>query len=152
LKSENLSKYFFIYFFPFSDFRPLQKFSHLKFFNMEVITFESQAFRDLTAKINTIAKFVAAMQTKADEEPTDGWVDSYDVCTFLKISPRTLQRLRASGSVTFSRIRGKVFFRVSEIKHLMDNNIIRRSDEHFQDLIKNLQLHAEQRRNTKTDR
>jgi hypothetical protein len=39
---------------------------------MEVITVESQAFRDLTAKINTIAKFVAAMQTKADEEPTDG--------------------------------------------------------------------------------
>jgi len=25
------------------------------------------------------------------------WVDSYEVCTFLKISEKTLQRLRVSG-------------------------------------------------------
>ena len=32
---------------------------------MEVITIESQAFKDLTAKINTIAKFVTAIHSKA---------------------------------------------------------------------------------------
>ena len=119
---------------------------------MEVITIESQAFRDLSTKINTIAKFVTAMQAKADEEPADDWVDSYDVCSFLKISAKTLQRLRASNSVTYSRIRGKIFYRISEIQRLMNNNIIRRSDEHLQDLIKNHQFHVEQRRNIKTDR
>jgi hypothetical protein len=116
---------------------------------MEVITIESQAFRDLTAKINTIAKFVAAQQAKAEEEPTDGWVDSYEVCTFLKISAKTLQRLRATNNVTFSRIRGKNFYKISEIERLLNENIIRRSDEHLQDLIKNNKLYVEQRRNTK---
>ena len=119
---------------------------------MEVITIESQAFRDLTEKINTIAKFVATMQAKTEEEPADGWVDSYEVCTFLKISNRTLQRLRASRAVNFSLIRGKTYYRVSEIKRLMEENIIRRSDEHLQELIINHRLHAEQRRNTKTNR
>ena len=114
---------------------------------MEVITMESQVFRELTSKISMIAKAVLALQSKAEEEPADGWVDNYDVCTFLKISPKTLQRLRASGSVSYSRIRGKNFYRISEVKRLLDDNIIRRSEEHLRDLIKNSQLHVEQRRN-----
>jgi hypothetical protein len=118
---------------------------------MEVITIESQAFKDLTAKINTIAKFVTAIQSKAEEQPEDGWVDSYDVCTFLKISTKTLQRLRAANAISYSQIRGKNFYRISEIQRLLNENIIRRSDEHLQDLIKNHQLHVEQRRNTKTN-
>ena len=119
---------------------------------MEVITIETQVFKELMAKINTIAKFVSAMQAKADEEPTDSWVDNYDVCTFLKVSGKTMQRLRASNSVSYSRIRGKIFYRISEIQRLMNDNVIRRTDEHLQDLIKNHKLHVEQRRNTKTDK
>ncbi|MDR0505914.1 MAG: helix-turn-helix domain-containing protein [Dysgonamonadaceae bacterium] len=119
---------------------------------MEVITVESQAFKDLTAKINTIAKFVAAIQSKAEEQPEDGWVDSYEVCTFLKISGRTLQRLRSSHEINYTQIRGKIFYRISEIQRLLQDNVIRRSDEHLQDLIKNHQLYVEQRRNLKTDK
>jgi hypothetical protein len=119
---------------------------------MEVITIESQAFKKLQVKINTIAKFVAAIQAKAEEEPEDGWVDSYEVCTFLKISSKTLQRLRTSNSICFSRIRGKHFYRISEIQRLLNDNIIRRSDEHLQDLIKNHQLHVEQRRAVKANK
>jgi len=66
---------------------------NLNFFNMEVITIETQVFKELMAKINTIAKFVSAIQAKADEELADFWVDSYEVCTFLKVSAKTLQRL-----------------------------------------------------------
>jgi len=84
--------------------------------------------------------------------PSEGWVDSYEVCTFLKISEKTLQRLRASNTVSFSRIRGKNFYKISEIERLLNENIIRRNDEHLQDLIKNHQLHVDQRRNTKTDK
>ena len=119
---------------------------------MDVITIESQVFKELSAKINTIAKFVASIQEKSGEEPIDDWVDNYEVCTFLKVSPKTLQRLRAANLVSYSRIRGKQFYRISEIKRLMEDNVIRRSDEHLQDLIKNHQLHHEQRRNIKTDR
>ncbi|KAA6314343.1 hypothetical protein EZS27_035027, partial [termite gut metagenome] len=79
-------------------------------------------------------------------------VDSYEVCTFLKISDRTLQRLRVEGAINFSRIRGKNFYRISELQRLMQDNVIRRSEEHLQDLIKNHQLHVEQRRNIKTNK
>ena len=116
---------------------------------MEVITIESRAFKELMAKISTIAKFVFAQQNKTEETPADGWVDGYEVCTFLKISSKTLQRLRTANTISYSKIRGKNFYRISEIQRLLNENIIRRSDEHLQDLIKNHQLQVEQRRNAK---
>ncbi|MDR0603711.1 MAG: helix-turn-helix domain-containing protein [Bacteroidales bacterium] len=114
---------------------------------MDVITIESQAYKDLVSKINTIAEFV--LEIKAREEgkennDSDGWVDSHEVCTFLQISNRTLQRLRASRAVNYSLIRGKTFYRISEIQRLLDENIIRRSDECMEELIKNHTLHVKQ--------
>lgn len=117
---------------------------------MEVITIESQAFKELMAKINTIAKFVTTIQSKTEEQPEDSWVDSYEVCTFLKISTKTLQRLRTANEISYSKIRGKNFYRISEIQRLLNDNVIRRSDEHLQDLIKNHSFHFEQKRSGKT--
>jgi hypothetical protein len=119
---------------------------------MEVITIESQVYRDLVAKIDAIAKFITACQVKAEEKELDGWVDSHEVCTFLKISTRTLQRLRAAEAVSYALIRGKTFYKISEIRRLLNENIIRRSDECLQDLIKNHTLNVKQRRDTEPDR
>jgi hypothetical protein len=119
---------------------------------MEVITIESQAYKELMANINTIAKFIVTSQAKEEEKVTDEWVDSYEVCTFLKISSRTLQRLRTERVINFSMIRGKSFYRISEIQRLLNESVIRRSDECLQDLINNHRLHVEQRRDTKAHR
>jgi hypothetical protein len=112
---------------------------------MDVITIDSQAYKELVSKINLITKFVISYQEKENEIVTEGWVDSYDVCTFLNVSARTLQRLRAEGAVNYSRIRGKNFYKLREIKRLMDERVIRSTDECFQDLIKNCKFNVEQR-------
>jgi hypothetical protein len=112
---------------------------------MDVITIDSQAYKELVSKINLITKFVISYQEKESENVTEGWVDSYDVCTFLNVSARTLQRLRAEGAVNYSRIRGKNFYKLREIKRLMDERVIRSTDECFQDLIKNCKFNVEQR-------
>jgi hypothetical protein len=136
----------------FAPFKPPTFAKNLNVIFMEVITIESQAYKELISKINTIAKFVIEQQPKDDEKHDDGWVDSYEVCTFLKISSRTLQRLRATRAVNYSLIRGKTFYRISEIKRLLDENVVRRSDECMQELVENHKLHVKQRRNTKSDR
>jgi hypothetical protein len=123
---------------------------------MEVITVESKAYNDLIAKIDRIAQCIADYQEerkteRETENEADTWVDSYEVCTFLKISRRTLQRLRAGNEVSYSLIRGKTFYRISEIRRLLEGRVIRRNEEHLQDLIKNHQLHVEQRRSLKAD-
>ncbi len=63
---------------------------------MEIITFESKAYKELDNKITAIADYIF---NHLDENKTDEdeiWVDSYEVCTFLKISAlRTRQGLSA---------------------------------------------------------
>ena len=77
------------------------------------------------------------------------WVDNYDVCTFLKISERTLQRLRNSHKITYSQIERHVYYQIKEIRRMLENHLIRSNAEHLQNLIDNQRLYAEQRRNAK---
>ena len=113
---------------------------------MDVITIESTAFLELEAKINLIAKFVNEQQPSSTENPNDTWVDNYDVCTFLKISERTLQRLRSKGIVSYSVISGKSYYTITEVKRMLTQHIIRSNQECLADLINNHKESAERRR------
>ena len=79
---------------------------------MDVITIESKAYKDIVAKIDVIANYVFSQEDTKNEDEI--WVDSYEVCTFLQISDRTLQRLRAKGVVAFSNIGGPLYNNVYE--------------------------------------
>jgi len=71
-----------------------------------------------------------------------GRVD-HDVCNYLHISNRTLQRLRAKNCVSYSRINGKNFFRISDIRHLLESKMIRSNEEYLNDLIQNAKYYAQ---------
>ncbi len=116
---------------------------------MEVITIESKAFKELQAKINTIVSYITAQQESVSSEDGDIWVDSYEVCTFLKISSRTLQRLRSDGVIKYSKIRGRNYYQISEIKRLIESRVIKSNQEFMQDLIANHKRYVKERRNTK---
>ena len=53
--------------------------------------------------------------------PND-WVDGYVVMQMLNISPRTLQTLRSNGTMPFSRIGNKLFYRKSDILKILSHN------------------------------
>ena len=110
---------------------------------MEVITIESQAYKNIMSKMDTIYDYVVSQQNTQDEE--DSWVDNYEVCTFLKMSDRTLQRLRSEKKINYSRIRVKTYYKISEIKRMMDENLIRRSEDCLQNLIENHQKNVRQK-------
>ena len=95
------------------------------------------------SKVDTIFDYVISQQNIQDEE--DSWVDSYEVCTFLKISDRTLQRIRSENKINYSRIRGKNYYKISEIKKMMEENLIRRSEDCLQDLIQNHKKNVRQK-------
>jgi hypothetical protein len=51
-----------------------------------------------------------------------GWLDNQDVMQRLHISPRTLQTLRSNGTLPFSRIKGKFYYKVSDLNALLESN------------------------------
>ena len=101
---------------------------------MDVITIESKAYKEIVAKIDVIANYVFSQEDTKNEDEI--WVDSYEVCTFLQISDRTLQRLRAKGVVAFSNIGGRCYYKIGELKRLLEERLIKSNDECMRNLIR----------------
>lgn len=111
---------------------------------MEVITMESEVFKEIKSKIDAISDYVL-QQDKENELSDDTWLDNYEVCTFLQISTRTLQRFRSENLVTYSVIRGKIFYQFKEIKRLLNDNLIRRDQGYLDDLVSSHRKYITQR-------
>ena len=56
---------------------------------------------------------------------SETWIDGQDVLLALNISQRTLQTLRDSGTLPFSRLNGKFYYKVSDLEALLEGNYSR---------------------------
>ena len=56
------------------------------------------------------------------DTPLSDWLDNQDVMQILHISPRTLQTLRSNGTLPFSRIGNKLFYRRQDIIKILSDN------------------------------
>ena len=118
---------------------------------MELITFESKAFKDLAEKIDRIAQFVVKKETipppKTDVESNmmEGWLDNDDVSEILDISTRTLQRLRAKNLISYSLLGGKCYYKASDIETALKDRLIRCRPETIEDFRKNYLLYVKQK-------
>jgi hypothetical protein len=119
-KSSNLERGWKIYFLKRSNFAANQLVS-----KMEIITFESKAYKELDNKITAIADYIFNHMEAESTNEDEIWVDSYEVCTFLKIS---------------------------EVKRMLEERLIRSNKENIQDLITNHQLHVKERRNLRKNK
>ena len=101
---------------------------------MEVITIESKAFKQLMEKLEALSEYVRSIERPV-ENVDEEWVSSQEVCQFLKISERTLQRLRTNGKITYSCMRGKYYYQISHLKRLLKENVIKSTGERLNDLV-----------------
>ena len=108
--------------------------------------------RERDTKIPAIADYIFNRLEAEKPNEDDMWVDSYEVCTFLKISEKTLQRLRVSGTIAYSNIRGRYFYKVSEIRRMLEERLVKSNKENIDNLITNHQLYAKERRNLRKDK
>jgi hypothetical protein len=90
---------------------------------MEVITFDSKAYQDLTAKIERIADYVFKKENVPDKEE-EIWLDSFEVASLLHISTKTLQRLRKDKLISYSILRGRCLYKLSEIERGLNERLI----------------------------
>lgn len=105
---------------------------------MEVITIESKAYKEIVDKLDKISRYVK----EHSESDHEGWVDNHDVCKFLNISVRTLQRLRTQKLINYSIIRGKTYYKLSEIERMLNENLIKSNPQGFLELLDNYYKNA----------
>lgn len=60
--------------------------------------------------------------TSADstgEKKAERWMDSHAVCRKLRISPRTLQTLRDNGTLAFTKIGNRTYYRQEDVERVI---------------------------------
>ena len=97
---------------------------------MEVMTIESKAFAALVEKIDGIAAYVEeSQQRKPDGQQgqeeknrriADKWMTGGEVCEYLEISPRTLQRYRTNRIIAFSICGKKIRYRRADVEQFRE--------------------------------
>ncbi len=75
----------------------------------------SQEIKDIKARIDLI-KYQKAEKLK------DNWIDNQEVMQSLHISKRTLQTFRTNGTIPYSKIQGKFYYKVADIEQLLQDN------------------------------
>jgi hypothetical protein len=75
----------------------------------------SQEIKDLKIRIDLL------QQSRA-EVLKDTWIDNQDVLQTLHISKRTLQTFRDNGTLPYSKIKGKFYYKVADIEQLLQDN------------------------------
>ncbi len=91
---------------------------------MEVISIESKAYRDLVDKIERIADYVVNHVGKQDMSDKEIWMDSHEVANLLHISTKTLQRLRKDKLISYTILRGRCLYKLSEIERGLNERLI----------------------------
>ncbi|MBB6680051.1 helix-turn-helix domain-containing protein [Aequorivita sp. 609] len=76
----------------------------------------------LSQQIKEIKMMVQLLRQSRAFVLNDSWLDNQEVLQLLHISLRTLQTLRSNGTLPYSKIRGKFYYKVSDIEQLLQEN------------------------------
>lgn len=106
---------------------------------MEIITFDHKVYQDLNNKIERIADYVFRKETNPRQEP-EIWLTSEELADLLKISTRTLQRMRKEHAIPFTMLRSKCLYRLSDIEECVAKRIVHCHPNTLEDFRKNYYL------------
>lgn len=76
----------------------------------------------LSQEIKEIKMMIQLLRQSRAVVLNDSWLDNQEVLQLLHISLRTLQTLRSNGTLPYSKIRGKFYYKVSDIEQLLQEN------------------------------
>jgi excisionase family DNA binding protein len=95
---------------------------------MKLIIVSSEVWKLFMQKIDRIYEYVnvQAQREKATQpDPSKEWIDNDEACEILKVSKRTMQRLRSNGRITYSLRGGVVRYTRAEIDRAMNGRTFR---------------------------
>ena len=86
---------------------------------MEVISIERSTYEELLTSFNSFVSQMRAMADRGTDKKLGEWLDNQDVCQMLNISPRTLQTFRNNGTLAYSQINHKVYYKPEDVERIL---------------------------------
>jgi hypothetical protein len=89
---------------------------------MNVITIESEAFKQIMDKLQSLEERFIKLKVDAQTPLSDRWLDNQDILLLLKISKRTLQTYRDERKIPFSQVGNKIYYKASDVEKFLKKN------------------------------
>ena len=86
---------------------------------MEIVSIEKRTFEAMVARLDHFVSHMEAICQRHGEKTMSEWMDNQDVCRMLNISPRTLQTLRDNGTLAYSQINHKTYYRPKDVERIV---------------------------------
>lgn len=94
---------------------------------MEITAIETKTFEQMQ---KCFADFFHSIKDLCENDRNrETWLTNADVCALLKISKRTLQSYRDTGTLPFSQIGHKCYYKESDVEQFINQKIKEKSDE-----------------------
>ena len=98
---------------------------------MEVVSIERSTYEELLTSFNSFVSQMKAMAGRGTDKRLGEWLDNQDVCQILNISPRTLQTLRQNGTLAYSQIEHKTYYKPENVECIIPIVEVRKKDTHL---------------------
>jgi carbamoylphosphate synthase small subunit len=87
---------------------------------MEIVNIEARTFEAMMTRFETLEQKMNSLHSEQDKS-LKKWLDNQDVCLILNISKRTLQTYRDNGTLPYSQINHKIYYKPNDIELVIRN-------------------------------
>jgi hypothetical protein len=85
---------------------------------MEIVNIEARTFEAMMNRFDALARKMDSLYNEQDKG-LKKWLDNQDVCIILNISKRTLQTYRDNGTLPYSQVNHKMYYKPDDIERVM---------------------------------
>lgn len=82
---------------------------------LNVVLIERTAFETMEARLDDFMRKLGRLLDGCSERRMSEWLTGIEVCETLDISPRTLQTLRETGRIGYTKLGNKCYYRATDV-------------------------------------
>jgi carbamoylphosphate synthase small subunit len=82
---------------------------------MEIVNIEARTFEAMKIRFDALERKMNSLHSEQDKR-LKKWLDNQDVCLILNISKRTLQTYRDNGTLPYSQVNHKIYYKPNDIE------------------------------------
>lgn len=95
---------------------------------IEIVNIEKTAYDKFVGQFEGFVKKMTEMGNRGSNKCLGDWLDNDEVCKILKISKRTLQTLLDNGTLAYSQISHKTYYRQEDVDNVIKDVRDRKKD------------------------
>lgn len=95
---------------------------------MEIINIEARTYEAMMKHFEVFTRRVDELCQQNDSKKLKKWLDSQDVCMILSISKRTLQGLRDNGTLAYTMIGHKAYYKPEDVENIISKVVKGKED------------------------